>query len=740
MSEVHDIIPSFNFYLLVNGVDEIPLKSVQPFSRDNEYEPIQEGGMNDYVYLKRKPISQPFKLVVERYVDYGLGLGNPLTNGTELLLPLILYVGKNVGGAFDSGRYYTFTGAVIMGIQYGGLDAEKGGLHTETITFGYNHMFVLTTPGSESSSAPAWSMFRNRLEQLYSKRGNTPAQNDERWDDIEYGPTGDDTIRDKAHRWNFDEKKVKGQGTASHVTFKRSKEEDKAEQRKYNFAAENNKEYKGDKKSVRSAQNAAYSDKTLGPKLGIQELSKENMGKKANKFEMAEGSFTGNGWISAKHNPVGREKRAKDMIDAANVWEFDKDQKNGKGTRSAQNYLVTEHRELEGGGSAGLGMPEDSKETMKSRAVRGAKNTNAGVVGTDPVPRKWEFDEGGTKEGKGDRSRQNAAAVSEQETSGIGVTESSKEDMASVSHKWAFVENDKYATKGNEVQSARKVEGLNEETKTDLAELSKKWEFDEGGTKEGKGERSRQNAQKSENGDSSGMGVTELSKEKMSGASRKWEFTDQHVKAGGGISSRVPPKVEENSKTDAAKAAVHGAKNTNNKTEGNKGIEPRRWEFDDKEPATKEGQGTASRVPPRVPETAKGKIAEMAVHGAKNSNNKTAGNKGIEPRKWEMDAKEPATKDGQGTASRVPPRVKETSKTDAEKMAVHGAENTNNKTEGNTGIEPRSWNFDEKEPATKAGQGTPSRVAPPVAEASKADMQKKAVRHVKQTITDFLMG
>ena len=48
----HWLIPSFNFMLRVDGAFDIPLKSVQPFSRDNEYEPIQEGGMNDYVYLE----------------------------------------------------------------------------------------------------------------------------------------------------------------------------------------------------------------------------------------------------------------------------------------------------------------------------------------------------------------------------------------------------------------------------------------------------------------------------------------------------------------------------------------------------------------------------------------------------------------------------------------------------------------------------------------------------------------
>ena len=533
MSEVHDMIPSFNFYLLVDGVHEIPLKSVQPFTRDNEYDTIQEGGMNDYVYLKRKPISQPFKLVVERYCEYGLGLFDPLTNGAELLLPLILFVGKNAGGGFESGRYYTFTGAVVMGITYGGLDAEKGGLLTETITYGYNHMFCLTMPSSESDSAPAWSIVTNGLERKYSKRGFEPRQNEEHWDDIDYGPTGDDTVRSKARRWNFDGTKVKGQGKISHRVLDRSKEESKPEQRKYNFAAENNKEYKGDTKSVRSAQNANFSDKTLGPSLGIKELSLEQMTDRARKFELdKDGVYTGNGKISARSNPNIQETRKKEMIDGARQWEFDGTSKAGKGGQYAQNGLVTEYHELDGGGSIGLGKPEESKETMTERAVRGVKNTYAGVVGTDPVPRKWVFDKEGTKDGAGDRSRQNAVI--------------------------------------------------------------------------------------NEGGDASGMGVAELSKETMAESARKWAFTDENSKGGGGVSSRVPPKVPEISKSDMTDLAVRGAKNT---YAGEVGVDPapRKWEFDKTQPPTKAGQGISSRADSGVEELSKSAMTQKAVKHVKRT-------------------------------------------------------------------------------------------------------------------------
>ena len=62
----------YNFMLRVEGIYDLPCKSVHAFSRELEYDFIQEGGLNDYVHMLRKPISKPFTLEVERYVgvDY----------------------------------------------------------------------------------------------------------------------------------------------------------------------------------------------------------------------------------------------------------------------------------------------------------------------------------------------------------------------------------------------------------------------------------------------------------------------------------------------------------------------------------------------------------------------------------------------------------------------------------------------------------------------------------------------
>lgn len=141
-------LTNFSFTLRVEAIFEVPLKSVKVITKNNNYERIKEGGLNDYVHLKRKPVEEAFTLQVERYLTYSVV--DPLANGVELTAPLILQVYKTNGfsdskGKADQnrGKIYVFTGCVVMGREYGALDSEKSGLATETITIGYKELFVL---------------------------------------------------------------------------------------------------------------------------------------------------------------------------------------------------------------------------------------------------------------------------------------------------------------------------------------------------------------------------------------------------------------------------------------------------------------------------------------------------------------------------------------------------------------------------------------------------------------------
>lgn len=135
---------NYNFMLRVEGVFDLPCKAVHSFTKENEYEYIQEGGLNDYVHMRRKPISKPFTFTVERYV--GTDYYDPLQNGTELVLPLILMVTRHSNHFEVTKRAYVFTGCTVMSKEYGELNSEQSGLHTEKIVIGYREMMVTTMP------------------------------------------------------------------------------------------------------------------------------------------------------------------------------------------------------------------------------------------------------------------------------------------------------------------------------------------------------------------------------------------------------------------------------------------------------------------------------------------------------------------------------------------------------------------------------------------------------------------
>ena len=91
---LHPVV-NYNYMLRVEAVFDLPCKSIKAFSRELEYEIIQEGGLNDYVHMKRKPRSSPYTLEIERYV--GLDFFDPLPLGADLALPVVLFVSRYEG-------------------------------------------------------------------------------------------------------------------------------------------------------------------------------------------------------------------------------------------------------------------------------------------------------------------------------------------------------------------------------------------------------------------------------------------------------------------------------------------------------------------------------------------------------------------------------------------------------------------------------------------------------------------
>ena len=65
---------AYAFALQVEAAFFLPLKAVRVFTKENEFDYYQEGGLNDYVHMLRKPITKPFTFQVERYVGVDAGL------------------------------------------------------------------------------------------------------------------------------------------------------------------------------------------------------------------------------------------------------------------------------------------------------------------------------------------------------------------------------------------------------------------------------------------------------------------------------------------------------------------------------------------------------------------------------------------------------------------------------------------------------------------------------------------
>ena len=156
-------ITAFNFVLEVEALYFLPLRSVKGFTKENEYEYIREGGVNDYVHLKRKPISKPFTFQVEKYVGTERFL-DPLALGTELILPLILYVyrhksrqGLSEEAPAYPARIYIFTGCTVITKEYGELNAEQSSILTETTTIAYRELIVVPNPFQDKSEKSEWT-------------------------------------------------------------------------------------------------------------------------------------------------------------------------------------------------------------------------------------------------------------------------------------------------------------------------------------------------------------------------------------------------------------------------------------------------------------------------------------------------------------------------------------------------------------------------------------------------------
>ncbi len=114
---------------------EIGCKSIQGLEEETEYEYIQEGGLNNYVHIRRKPVLRPVALVIERYVMDGED-EDPMPCGAVFADPVAVIVKRDGRRSPQDAPFleYHFYGCVVAKKSYSSLNAEEASLLTETVT------------------------------------------------------------------------------------------------------------------------------------------------------------------------------------------------------------------------------------------------------------------------------------------------------------------------------------------------------------------------------------------------------------------------------------------------------------------------------------------------------------------------------------------------------------------------------------------------------------------------------
>lgn len=486
--------PSFNFMLRVEGIYDLPCRAIHVFQNENEYELIQEGGLNDYVHMRRKPISKPFTFQVERYVN--LDWLDPMANGTELTLPVILFVSR-YHKLWPIIRMYVFTGCTVMGKQYGELNSEKSGLLVETTTLAYRQLFCINNPVNSLVSDP-WKPGWDKEDKSSTKvkYARTPAS------------MGLDTGESQKHLWKESETdsgraiKPKDKGVTE-LTKKQL--EEKAAKRQWNIKAEASdpRELAGLDKQARQKKEAeqAAARKEFGKTStksavhtsdkGYQELSKEKMQAKAKKWD-PKSKEADKTQRAVKPKDMGvKEPTKKEWETKAKRWKEDDKE-------SQRAYQASKYKKQPG------------KAEMEAKArkwdIKAEASDPRELSGLDQDARKTkEEEQAKAREEFGKASTKTAIRPSDK-----GVTELSKAEMAAKAKKW-----DPKSNNADDMRRAVKSAdmGIEEPTQETWEAKAKKWKPD--------AKESQRAYQPSD------QGVEQPSREDWEAKAKKWKEDDK---------------------------------------------------------------------------------------------------------------------------------------------------------------------------------------------------------------------
>ncbi|MDD2972856.1 MAG: hypothetical protein PHE02_12090, partial [Lachnospiraceae bacterium] len=464
---------NYNFMLRIEGLYDVPCKSVRTFTKENEYEYIQEGGLNDYVHVRRKPISKPFTFQVERYV--GTDLWDPMPNGAELILPVLLMVSRYHNDFGKTKRCYVFTGCTVMSKEYGTLDAEKSGLLLETTTISYREMLCVNWPADIDKDK--WEFDGKGKKGNGVRSANTDdeelSKNDFIAKAVRWNPKDEKPKKSaadiekiigkkpekKAVKWEFDQKSKAGKGTSSAVQIngEETRSEMQAKAVRWNPKDEAPIKSAADiekiigKKPKKEAEKWEFNQKSKsgkGTRRALQINGEKTLGemeKKAVKWEFNGNRIVGKGKRSATINRS--EPRKAQMISDSQKWLFEDDSKEGSGKRSASYDQAESRKKSMESRSQRWDQDKGTGSARRVEAVLGLQNTRKAV--------KWIY--GKNKDGSGTKSAKpsidRGKAVSKKYDMKSGEVKSAKPSIdrgKAVSREYDF--------KSRSVQSAKKSE------------------------------------------------------------------------------------------------------------------------------------------------------------------------------------------------------------------------------------------------------------------------------------------
>ena len=525
----------YNFMLRVEGVYDLPCKSIQFSPKENEYEYIQEGGLNDYVHMKRKPISKPFTFKVERYV--GIDYIDPIPNGAELILPVILLISRKQADFGRSLRTFVFTGCTVMSKEFGTLDSEKSGLLTETTTISYNEMLCVDNPldfngegwkfdgtlkGEGTQHARYYSGEKRRKDQIEKAEKEKWTQTGEKhytngYETYEKEKASKDTLIAAAEKTKWTEKGDKHY-TLRYNDFeaKKTSKETLAEQ-----AAEDMWRFEKKNKRGNRKQHAATAEK-----YGIKEPYATELAKiaKDNQWQFDGDKKEGNGVRHATgYKAFGSKERSKEKMASLaekNHWKFNKKNKKGMGRRNGN-----------------IDPQELTKKQLAAKAKLWPETSSAKQPAMEPkekliqqaASRQWQFDKK-SKKGNGVRY---ANGYNNYNNSGINEKDKATMIAKAEGEQWKFNDRSK---KGNGVRYAGgyndfNQSGINEKNKeTMIAKAAgEQWKFN-GRSKQGNEVRYAGGYNEFNK-----SGINEKNKATMieKAAKEQWQFADRSKKGNG---------------------------------------------------------------------------------------------------------------------------------------------------------------------------------------------------------------